>query len=115
MGIGGATRLIDDELMGRCQYGDRLAIQERAMHTTTQKLMLQGGLILLGALVVSSIGGWAPRPTAHTHPAPPTAAPRNRELRSPHQAPATSPGELAGPPPPLDRANASIRYSTHHA
>src|SRR2546430_9582268 len=37
----------------RSQCGDRLGIQERAMHTTTQKLMLQGGLILLGALVVS--------------------------------------------------------------
>jgi len=32
-GTGGATRLIDGELMGRCQYGDRLVLQERAMHT----------------------------------------------------------------------------------
>jgi len=35
----------------------RTDIQERAMRTKTQKLMLQGGLILLGALLVSSIGG----------------------------------------------------------
>src|SRR2546429_8401794 len=69
MGIGGATRLIDGRLMGRCQYGDRLAIQERAMHTTTQKLMLQGGLILLGALVVSSIGGCGWRGPAADPPA----------------------------------------------
>src|SRR2546429_4249716 len=88
MGIGGATRLIDGRLMGRCQYGDRLAIQERAMHTTTQKLMLQGGLILLGALVVSSIGGWGRRATADDPPAPPTApAPRSEEDTTELQSP----------------------------
>src|SRR5258706_10087 len=42
--------------MGRCPYGDRLVLQKRAMHTTNQKLMLQGGLIHLGPLVVSCIG-----------------------------------------------------------
>src|SRR2546429_1305911 len=108
MGIGGATRLIDDELMGRCQYGDRLAIQERAMHTTTQKLMLQGGLILLGALVVSSIGGWARRATAHDQPAPPTAPPPIRELRSPRQALQATRGGLPGAPLPPQRAHTAI-------
>ena len=34
------------------------------MRTKTQKLMLQGGVILVGALVVSSLGGWARRATA---------------------------------------------------
>src|SRR5216117_2700892 len=95
MGIGGVTRLIDVELMERCQYGDRLAIQERAMHTTTQKLMLQGGLILLGALVVSSIGGWARRATADDQPAPLTAPALIGELRSLEQALEATRGELA--------------------
>src|SRR5436853_7402893 len=95
MGIGGATRLIDGRLMGRCQYGDRLAIQERAMHTTTQKLMLQGGLILLGALVVSSIGGWARRATADDQPAPVTAPALIGELGSVEPAVETARGRRA--------------------
>src|SRR5256884_8006051 len=110
MGIGGATRLIDDELMGRCQYGDRLAIQERAMHTTTQKLMLQGGLILLGALVVSSIGGWGRRATARDQPAPPTAPPPLRGPRPPPPGPQAAPGGPAAAPPPLQAGHAT----THH-
>src|SRR2546428_3817705 len=98
--------------MGRCQYGDRLGIQERAMHTTTQKLMLQGGLILLGALVVSSIGGWARRATAHDPPAPPPAPPLIGERRSLQQALETTRGEIAGAPPPLQRAHPSLDYPT---
>src|SRR2546430_17534923 len=105
MGIGGATRLIDGRLMGRCQYGDRLAIQERAMHTTTQKLMLQGGLILLGALVVSSIGGWARRATAHHQPAPPPAPAPDRGRAPPPQGPHGAPGEAPGPPRHPHRAH----------
>src|SRR5438552_892923 len=52
------------------------------MHTTTQKLMLQGGLILLGALVVSSIGGWARRATADDQPAPLTAPAHGPAVRA---------------------------------
>src|SRR2546421_5485153 len=106
MGIGGVTRLIDGRLMGRCQYGDRLDLQERAMHTTTQKLMLQGGLILLGALVVSSIGGWARRAPADDQPAPPPAPALIGGLRSLEPALEATPGEPAGAPPPPQRANA---------
>src|SRR2546421_1283318 len=98
MGIGGVTRLIDGRLMGRCQYGDRLDLQERAMHTTTQKLMLQGGLILLGALVVSSIGGLGSRPTPDDPPAPPPAPPLVGGLPPLLQALATTPGEHPGAP-----------------
>src|SRR5205823_4748913 len=65
------------------------------MHTTTQKLMLQGGLILLGALVVSSIGGWARRATADDQPAPLTAPALIGELRSLEQALEATRGELA--------------------
>ena len=93
---------------------DRLAIQERAMHTTTQKLMLQGGLILLGALVVSSIGGWARRATADDQPAPLTAPALIGELRSLEQALEATRGELAVARLQLERANAIIDYSTHY-
>src|SRR5437660_887011 len=65
---------------------DRTVSQERAMRTTTQKLMLQGGLILLGALIVSSIGGWARRATADDQPAPLTAPALIGELRSLEQS-----------------------------
>src|SRR2546430_6146720 len=84
------------------------------MHTTTQKLMLQGGLILLGALVVSSIGGWARRATADDQPAPLPAPALIGELRSLEQSLEATPGELAGGPPPLRRAHAVIDYSTPH-
>ena len=58
---------------------DRMVFQERSMRTTTQKLMLQGGLILLGALIVSSVGGWARRATADDQPAPLTAPALDRK------------------------------------
>ncbi|HEX4575166.1 MAG TPA: hypothetical protein VH158_08545, partial [Gemmatimonadales bacterium] len=56
------------------------------MHTKTQKLMLQGGLILLGALMVSSIGGWARRATADDQPTALTAPALIGELRSIEQS-----------------------------
>src|SRR5439155_927153 len=95
----------------RCQYGDRLAIQERAMHTTTQKLMLQGGLILLGALVVSSIGGWARRATADDQPAPLTAPALIGELRALEQALEATRGELAVARLQLGNADAKLRLA----
>ena len=111
--IGGATLPIDGGLMGRCQNETVWALQERAMHTTTQKLMLQGGLILLGALVVSSIGGWARRATADDQPAPLTAPALIGELRSLEQSLEATRGELAVARLQLERANAIIDYSTH--
>src|SRR2546430_4137903 len=95
----------------RSQCGDRLGIQERAMHTTTQKLMLQGGLILLGALVVSSIGGLARRAPADHPPAPPTGPPLIAEPPSPEPALQAAPGGIAAPPRPLQRAPAIIAHS----
>jgi soluble lytic murein transglycosylase-like protein len=93
---------------------DRLGIQERSMHTTTQKLMLQGGLILLGALMVSSIGGWARRATADDQPTPLTAPALIGELRALEQALEATRGELAVARLQLERANAIIDYSTHY-
>ncbi len=84
------------------------------MHTKTQKLMLQGGFILLGALVVSSIGGWARRATADDQPTPLTAPALIGELRSLEQSLEATRGELAVARLQLERANAIIDYSTHY-
>src|SRR5438128_12253764 len=80
------------------------------MYTKTQKLMLQGTLILLGALVVSSLGGWARRATADDQPVPVTA-PVLGELRSLTQELEAAKGELAVARLQLERADAIIEYS----
>src|SRR5256712_5535100 len=83
---------------------------ERVMTTTTQKLMLQGGGILVGALLVSSLGGWARRATADDQRAPVTAPVRG-ELRSLTQELEAAKGELAVAKLQLERADAIIEYS----
>ena len=88
--------------------------QERAMPTKTRKLMLRGTVLLLGALVVSSIGGWARRATADDHPVPVTAPALLGELRSLAQTLEATRGELAVARLQLERANAIIDYSTRH-
>src|SRR2546429_4314227 len=94
---------------------DRLDLQERSMQTKTQKLMLQGGLILLGALVVSSIGGWARRATADDQPAPLPAPPPIGGLRPPPQAPEATRGGAPVAPLQPERATAIIDKPTHPA
>ncbi len=84
------------------------------MHTKTQRLMLQGGLILLAALVVSSVGGWAHRATADDQPAPVTAPALLGELRALSQALEATRGELAVAQLQLERAHAVIEYSTQY-
>src|SRR5881398_1189560 len=93
---------------------DRLDLQERSMYTKTQKLMLQGGLILLGALVVSSVGGWARRATADDQPAAVAAPEAPGDMRSLEQSLEATRGELAVSRLQLERANAIIDYSTHY-
>ena len=83
------------------------------MHTKTQKLMLQGSLILLGALMVSSIGGWARRATADDQPVA-TAPAAPGDMRSLEQSLEATRGELAVSRLQLERANAIIDYSTHY-
>src|SRR5216110_3989784 len=83
------------------------------MHTKTQKLMLQGSLILLGALMVSSIGGWARRATADDQPAAASPAAPG-DMRSLQQSLEATRGELAVSRLQLERANAIIDYSTHY-
>ncbi len=84
------------------------------MNTKTQKLMLQGGLILLGALVVSSFGGWARRASADDQPVPASAPVVLGELRGLQQALEATRGELAVARLQLERANAIIEFSTHY-
>ena len=84
------------------------------MHTKTQRLMLRGGFILLGSLIVSSIGGWAHRATADDQPAPVTAPALLGELRALSQSLEATRGELAVARLQLERANAIIDYSTHY-
>ena len=81
------------------------------MHTKTQKLVLQGGLILLGALIVSSIGGWARGAAADDQPAPVTGPAMLGELHSLTQQLEATRGELAVARLQLERANAIIDYS----
>jgi soluble lytic murein transglycosylase-like protein len=85
------------------------------MHTKTQRLMLQGGFILLGSLVVSSIGGWARRATADDQPTAVTAPALLGELRALSQSLEATRGELAVARLQLERANAIIDYSTHYS
>jgi soluble lytic murein transglycosylase-like protein len=84
------------------------------MRTKTRGLVLQGGLVLLGALVVSSVGGWARRATADDQPTPVTAPVLLSELRTLSQALEATRGELAVARLQLERANAIIDYSTHY-
>src|SRR5947209_18503323 len=69
---------------------------ERVMTKTTQKLLLQGGGILVGALLVSSLGGWAGRPTPADNP-PPGPDPGLGERRPPSQEPEAPRGEPPAP------------------
>jgi soluble lytic murein transglycosylase-like protein len=84
------------------------------MRTKTRGLVLQGGLVLLGALVVSSLGGWARRATADDQPTPVTAPVLLSELRTLSQSLEATRGELAVARLQLERANAIIDYSTHY-
>lgn len=83
------------------------------MRTTTQRLMLQGGLLLVGALVVSSLGGWARGASADSQPS--TSAPALlSELRALRQELDAKRGELEVARLQLDRANAVIGYSAEY-
>jgi soluble lytic murein transglycosylase-like protein len=74
---------------------------------------LQGGLILLGALILSSIGGWAHRAAADEQPSSTTPALLG-ELRTLSQQLESVRGELAVARLQLDRANAVIGFSGHY-
>jgi soluble lytic murein transglycosylase-like protein len=76
--------------------------------------MLQGVLILVGALVVSTLGAWARSATAVDHPAPATAPALLAELRILGQQLEATRGELEVARVQLERAEAIIRYSGNY-
>ena len=84
------------------------------MRTTTQRLMVQGGLVLVGAIIVSSLGGWARGASADDQPAPVSGATMLSELRALRQELDAKQGELEVARLQLDRANAVIAYSTEY-
>ncbi len=88
--------------------------QERGMHTKTQRLMLRGGMILLGALLVSTVGGWARGASADADRAPASGPELLGELRALRQQLDAKQGELDVARLQLDRANAIMQYSAHY-
>jgi soluble lytic murein transglycosylase-like protein len=82
--------------------------------TQRQRLLVQGGFILAGSLIVSSMGGWAHRATADDQPAPVTAPALLGELRGLSQSLEATRGELAVSRLQLERANAIIDFSSHY-
>ena len=82
----------------------------RAMSTS---LKLQGFLIMLGALIVSSIGGWASRAAADDQPSSMGPALLS-EVQGLSQQLESVRGELAVARLQLNRANAVMEYSTHY-
>lgn len=81
------------------------------MQTNTQRLMLRGSLIVLGALVLGSLGGWARNATADDQPAPLTAPAVLSELRALSQQLEAARGELEVARVQLERADAIIAHS----
>jgi soluble lytic murein transglycosylase-like protein len=81
------------------------------MHAKTRSLILQGALILVGALIVSTLGGWARGATADDHPAPVSAPVLLGELRALNQQLEAARGELEVARVQLERADAIIEYS----
>jgi soluble lytic murein transglycosylase-like protein len=84
------------------------------MYTKTQRLMLRGGMILVGALLVSAVGGWARGASADAERVPASGPELLGELRALRQQLDAKQGELDVARLQLDRANAIIQYSAHY-
>jgi transglycosylase-like protein with SLT domain len=92
------------------------------MHTKTQRLILRGGMILVGALLVSTVGGWARGASADADPTPAAGTGGGGgsgtellgELRGLRQQLDAKEGELEVARLQLERANAIIQYSAHY-
>ena len=84
------------------------------MDTKTQRLMLRGGMILVGALLVSTVGGWARGASADADRVPASGSELLGELRDLRQQLDAKQGELDVARLQLDRANAIIQYSGHY-
>src|SRR3982074_2486194 len=87
---------------------------DRSMQTKTQRLMLRGGMIVLAALLVSTVGGWAGGTTTDTERAPASGTELLGELRSLRQQLDAKQGELEVARLQLERVDAMLQYSTHY-
>ncbi|MDP3910653.1 MAG: lytic transglycosylase domain-containing protein [Gemmatimonadales bacterium] len=83
------------------------------MQTNTRRLMLRGGTILLAALLVTTVGGWA-GDTADADAGPSSGAEVLGELRALRQQLDAKQGELEVARLQLDRVDAIMQYSTHY-
>jgi Transglycosylase SLT domain len=90
--------------------------QERSMQTKTQRLVVRGGMLVLAALLVSTVGGWAGGTTtdAERTGEPASGSELLGELRSLRQQLDAKQGELEVARLQLDRVNAIMQYSTHY-
>ena len=85
------------------------------MRTNTQRLILRGGMVVLAALLVSTVGGWAGGTTgADAERAPASGTELLGELRSLRQQLDARQGELEVARLQLDRVDAIMQYSTHY-
>lgn len=83
------------------------------MQTNTQRLIVRGGLILLAALLVSTVGGWAGGTTTDER-VPSSGSELLGELKALRQQLDAKQGELEVARLQLDRVDAIMQYSTHY-
>src|SRR5258708_21633631 len=81
------------------------------MHKKGEGVMVRGGMILLGALLVSTVGGWARGASADAERTPVAGPELLGEVRALRQERDAKQGELDVARLQLDRANAIIQYS----
>src|SRR3989442_8245815 len=86
----------------------------RNMQTKTQRLIVRGGIIVLAALLVSTVGGWAGGTTTDTERAPASGTEALGELRPLRQQLDAKQGELEVARLQLDPVDTIMHYSTHY-
>jgi soluble lytic murein transglycosylase-like protein len=84
------------------------------MNTRSQQLFIQGTFILIGALVVSGIGGWVRGASADSSPPSLSEAAMLLEIRSLRQDVDAKQGELDVVRLQLERMNAILAYSSRY-
>lgn len=84
------------------------------MHTRTQRLLVRGLYILLGALVVSGAGGWVRGASADSDPPSLSETAMLVEIRTLRQELDATQGELDVVRLQLERANAVLGYSARY-
>src|SRR5262245_34105813 len=84
------------------------------MHTRTQRLLLRGGMVVLAAPPVSTVGRWPGSTTTDSERAPASGTELLSELRGLRQQLDAKQGELEVARLQLDRVDAIMQYSTHY-